>query len=196
MPCAKCENAGLECWIDEQGDQRRKQILKRKIESVEDKGGLLDHLISTLQETDKASAMQVVNMIRSQASLEDIRGYLDDILQRPKLEKTPELIDAYSGVRDWHDAEKRASESQPSIEDVATGALFHVPARPWTSVTDDDEFVSHLISLWFTWYHPFLNWIDRDLFIRDMKSGQLHSQFCSPFLVNIILAEACVSPGF
>lgn len=196
MPCVKCELAGIECWIDEQGDQRRKQILKRKIESVEDKGGLLDHLISTLQETDKASAMQVVNMIRSQASLEDIRGYLDDLLQRPKLEKTPELMDAYGGVRDWHDAEKRASESQPSIEDVATGALFQVPARPWTGVTDDDEFVSHLISLWFTWYHPFLNWIDRDLFIRDMKSGDLHSQFCSPFLVNIILAEACVSPGF
>jgi hypothetical protein len=70
--------------------------------------------------------------------------------------------------------------------------LFRLPAAPWTTVTDDDEHVSHLISLWFTWVHPFYYWIDRELFLRDMQSGSLDSKFCSPFLVNAILADACV----
>lgn len=193
VPCEKCEKAGLECDIDEEGDQRRKQVLKRKIESVEDKGGLLDRLVLTLQEADRASAMEVVNMIRSHASLEEIRGFLDDLLQRPKLEKTPELIDACSGVCEWHERQKEAAGPRPSDEHSSNMSLFNVPARPWTTVTENDDFVSHLVSLWFTWEHPFLNWIDRDMFIRDMKSGSLDAQFCSPFLVNIILASACVS---
>lgn len=53
--------------------------------------------------------------------------------------------------------------------------------------------VSHLISLWFSWSRPFYNWIDRELFLGDMRSGNLKSKFCSPFLVQCILAEACVS---
>lgn len=35
-------------------------------------------------------------------------------------------------------------------------------------------------------------WIDRDLFIADMQGGDLNSRFCSPFLVNALLAVACV----
>lgn len=69
---------------------------------------------------------------------------------------------------------------------------FQVPARPWTTVVSDNDFVSHLISLWFTWSHPFRNWIDKELFVRDMQAGSLSARFCSPFLVNIILADACV----
>lgn len=70
---------------------------------------------------------------------------------------------------------------------------WKVPAKPWTKITDDDDFVSHLISLWFTWYHPYFNWIDRDMFIRDMQLGNPQTaKYCSQFLVNIILADACV----
>jgi hypothetical protein len=48
-----------------------------------------------------------------------------------------------------------------------------------------------LISSWFTWVHPICNFIDRDLFIRDMQSGSLSASYCSPLLVNIILSDAC-----
>ena len=185
--------SGGECAIDEEGDQRRKQVLKRKLNSLEEKGKLLDRLVTTLQETDRTSAAQIVNLIRSQASIEEIRAFIDDIMERPKLEKTPELIDACGGVKEWHDAHKRSMRSKPNPGQLSDTVLFRVPAYPWTKVSNDDNFVSHLISLWFTWVHPFLNWIDRDLFIRDMQSKDLKSEFCSPFLVNIILADACVS---
>lgn len=69
---------------------------------------------------------------------------------------------------------------------------YHVPARPWTSIIDDDDVVSHLVSLFFIWNQQVFNWIDRDLFLRDMQSGRLDSRFCSPVLVNSVLAVASV----
>lgn len=195
MPCENCNKIGAICTIDEDSDQRRKRVLKRKLETLEAKGTLLDQLVLTLQNSDRTVAAQVVNLIRSHATLDEIRAYIDDILERPKLEKTPELIEVCSGVQKWHDTQKRARADRPRVDhrELSDIVLFHVPARPWTNVTEDDEFVSHLMSLWFTWSHPFLNWIDRDLFIESMQSGDLDSPYCSPFLVNIILADACVS---
>lgn len=71
-------------------------------------------------------------------------------------------------------------------------APFKVPARPWTSVTEDDDLVSHLVSLYFTWDYPFHSFLDCDVFIKHMAAGKLGSEFCNPFLVNAILANACV----
>ncbi|KAL9111306.1 MAG: hypothetical protein Q9227_004183 [Pyrenula ochraceoflavens] len=66
-----------------------------------------------------------------------------------------------------------------------------VRANPWTNVTDDDGLVSHLVSVWSTWDHIFYNFIDERLFMRDMKRHVLGSTFCSPFLVNSLLALSC-----
>ncbi|KAL4875882.1 hypothetical protein BJY04DRAFT_210990 [Aspergillus karnatakaensis] len=68
---------------------------------------------------------------------------------------------------------------------------YHLQSSPWTTVTNNSNYVSRLISLYFTWVHPVQQWIDRDLFIRDMQKGDLNSKFCSPFLVNALLAVAC-----
>jgi hypothetical protein len=70
--------------------------------------------------------------------------------------------------------------------------LYKVPAKPWTRLTDDDDLVSHLISLYLEWVNPFFRVLDEDLFIRAMQSGDFNSEYCSPFLVNAMLAYACV----
>lgn len=67
-----------------------------------------------------------------------------------------------------------------------------VPAKPWTAITDDDDLVSHLISLWLQYVNPFFRAVEEDLFVKAMQSRDLHSEYCSPFLVNSILALACV----
>jgi len=69
--------------------------------------------------------------------------------------------------------------------------IYNVPAKPWTSVSDNPALISHLISLYFAWSHPFYNFIEKDLFLSDM----MHSQktYCSALLVNAVLAQACVS---
>lgn len=73
--------------------------------------------------------------------------------------------------------------------------IITVPAKPWTTVTDDDDYISHLMSLWFTWAHPWWQWIDKEVLIEAMCAGNISSPVCKPFLVNMILADACVCPS-
>jgi hypothetical protein len=160
---------------------------------MEEKGALLDDLICALRETDETCAVQMINLVRSHASLEDIRAFLDDIVVRGRIQRTPEVLNALAEVQKLDEMPREISRPRLNNKTLSEMVLFRVPAKPWTTVTSDSDFVSHLISLWFTWSHPYLNWIDRDLFIRDMVSGNPDATFCSPFLVNVILADACVS---
>lgn len=104
--------------------------------------------------------------------------------------------DVRNGSQQQSESESPATRSMFEPQQLADVPMFDVPASPWTMVTQDAGFVSQLVSLWFTWFHPFFNWLDRGLFIRDMRSGDLRVQCCSPFLVNAMLALACVSYGF
>ena len=78
--------------------------------------------------------------------------------------------------------------------DALALSVIKVPARPWTSVTGDG-LVSNLITAFFKWDAPFgYSFIDRELFVRDMRSGSLkQTRYCSPLLVNSICALRSVS---
>lgn len=85
------------------------------------------------------------------------------------------------------------------IHYICDDAPFKVPARPWTSVTEDDDLVSHLISLYFTWDYPVYSFLDREVFVRHMKGvGSTGSgeELCSGFLVNALLSCACVGYSY
>ncbi|KAF2258328.1 hypothetical protein CC78DRAFT_125650 [Lojkania enalia] len=69
---------------------------------------------------------------------------------------------------------------QPSI-DRAPGT--------WTVVTADIDLVEGLLDLYFRWSHPFYVIFSRECFYKDFRSGR--EKYCSPLLVNAILAYAC-----
>lgn len=79
-----------------------------------------------------------------------------------------------------------------TLESLCDIPLFRVPAKPWTEVTDDNDLVSHLVSLYFTWDHPCAQFVDQGIFLDHMKRGDLCSEFCSPLLVNSLLSIASV----
>ena len=62
--------------------------------------------------------------------------------------------------------------------------------RPWTQVTDDQEFIEHLLSLYFTWQHSFFQSFPEKLFREDMAAGR--TKYCSNLLVNAICAAGCL----
>ncbi|KAK4988952.1 hypothetical protein LTR50_003548 [Elasticomyces elasticus] len=68
---------------------------------------------------------------------------------------------------------------------------FNVSAKRWTNVTDDDALVSYLLAGYFQHQHPFFCWFDEHLFINDLIHGK--TDFCSPVLVNAVLASACTT---
>lgn len=79
-----------------------------------------------------------------------------------------------------------------SLENLCDIPLFEVPARPWTHITDSDFLVSHLVSVYFTWDHPGSQFLDQRIFLAHMKDADLKSEFCTPLLVNSLLAMASV----
>ncbi len=172
---------------------RRKVSIKRKIEDLEEVKDLFLDLIDSLKHSDNDHAVQLMDLIRSGASLGEVKAFLNIRLDRKAFQRSPELMEAQEQVERHDDARSAGRANIMRIQRLVDTPPFDVPAKPWTTVTSDDHFVSHLLSLWLTWTHPFLNCLDRELFIRDMKAGNLDCEFCSPFLVNAILAEACVS---
>ncbi|KAJ5742688.1 uncharacterized protein N7511_011089 [Penicillium nucicola] len=158
------------------------------MDGLEDDRELLHQLLNNLRDLSKGQVIQLLNVIRSNASLDEIKDYMDRGIP-DELETSPELIDSTSHMADSSQSSRRTVMNARQLSD---DPLWDVPAKPWTRLTDDDGFVSHLISLFFTWFHPYLNFMDRDRFIKDMQSGDPeNSLYCSPFLVNAILADAC-----
>ena len=70
---------------------------------------------------------------------------------------------------------------EPLIDSLTTA--------PWTTVISDNRLLRRLVSLYFTHPHPCTTpLLHKDLFLEDMAAGK--TTFCSPLLVNAILAIA------
>lgn len=136
---------------------------------------------------------QLLSLIRGHASLAEIRAYIDAQVREAHIEQTPELERLQQEIQVSRSVRVREVRSIMDVERLSDIPVYKVPAKPWVTVTDDDELVSHLVSLWFTWNNPFYNFVHRESFIKDMQAGRLDCKYCSPLLVNAILAEASVS---
>ncbi|KAK5048936.1 hypothetical protein LTR84_005357 [Exophiala bonariae] len=64
----------------------------------------------------------------------------------------------------------------------------------WTTVTQDREIIDHLLSLYFTHHHPICPVIPESLVRDDLASGK--TTYCSPALLNAMLAVGCSLLGF
>ncbi|KAJ0425513.1 fungal-specific transcription factor domain-containing protein [Aspergillus carlsbadensis] len=70
------------------------------------------------------------------------------------------------------------------------GALEGGSVTQWTKVTNDEQLISHLMTMYFTWHYPFFTTLSKELFYRDYVRG-IPSQYCSSLLVNTMLALGC-----
>lgn len=67
----------------------------------------------------------------------------------------------------------------------------------WTNVTNDPELVNHLLNMYFTWHYTFFTTLSKHLFLKDFYLGRppgdsRHAtQYCTPILVNAMLALGC-----
>ncbi|PNS18354.1 Cutinase transcription factor 1 alpha [Sphaceloma murrayae] len=66
----------------------------------------------------------------------------------------------------------------------------------WTEVTKDSEIITHLLNMYFTWHYSYFTCLSRSLFYRDFLLGQQpvsgnETHYCSPLLVNAMLALGC-----
>ncbi|KAL3430981.1 hypothetical protein BDV09DRAFT_188809 [Aspergillus tetrazonus] len=156
---------------------------------------LLTDIFRTIQSTDEAGSQPLLDLIRNGATFPEVRCWLDQTptgVPTPNQASTTDVRD--SKLRAGYEVESGAPPFRSKVMDIhylCDSAPVKVPAKPWTTVTDDDGLVSHLVSLYFTWDYPFYAFVDPVILIRHMREGNMQSDFCSPFLVNALLANAC-----
>ena len=71
------------------------------------------------------------------------------------------------------------------------------PITSWTTVTQDQNLVIHLLNMYFTWHYTFFTTLSKSLFYRDFSIGRPANgtrrqiEYCTPLLVNVMLALGC-----
>ncbi|KAI1465756.1 fungal-specific transcription factor domain-containing protein [Daldinia caldariorum] len=92
---------------------------------------------------------------------------------------------------DIHGAPNPEYESRNTV-----GAADIDPITSWSDVTKDPEVVRHLLDMYFNWHYPYFTTLSRTLFYRDFLRGRSNIlpnkvAYCSPLLVNAMLALGC-----
>ncbi|KAF9894603.1 hypothetical protein FE257_006491 [Aspergillus nanangensis] len=82
------------------------------------------------------------------------------------------------------------NEFKSTEEHLDVGLTNDRSITAWTRVTDNEQLISHLMTMYFTWHYPFFTTLSKDLFYRDYINGR-SSQYCSSLLVNAMLALGC-----
>ncbi|TLD22092.1 hypothetical protein PspLS_07976 [Pyricularia sp. CBS 133598] len=193
--CASCKATKVKCnYLEPPGVSPRENLLRRYNLARQDQRTLVDELRRNGQESqilqqiiDAPSLDEAVALVTGTS---DIAAHGVDDGQERVDEPTirPQLRPGESGSQeiDW----------QPTEMDVAR----------WTGSEEDDKetlngLLTHLLSLFWTWDNTVSPIIDRCMFLEDLQSNSAHSGtlppgakqlFCTPFLVNCVLAVACL----
>ncbi|KAK3994470.1 hypothetical protein QBC44DRAFT_286285 [Cladorrhinum sp. PSN332] len=170
--CAKRNDAKCEYPVRE-GAMSRYSDLKETYGQLERENQDLKELLSYMKRRPEDEAFEVYKRLRT----------ADDplqVLQFFRHADTLLLMPSSNGALVCDRIAKDLELEAQAVSDTK------VPARPWTAVAGDG-LVSCLISSFFKWDNPILlSFLDRDLFLRDMRAGS--GRYCSPFLVNSICA--------
>ncbi|EPS30971.1 hypothetical protein PDE_05925 [Penicillium oxalicum 114-2] len=196
-PCENCRTFHRVCVFDESLDQRRRVAAKRTADELSYHRDLLNDIFKLVREADEGKALDLLEIIRHDASADELRAFINETLSDLDTSSSRGSVDAASkleSMRDLINVEGTTPTFRRKVMDIhylCDEAPIKVPARPWTNVTRDDDLISHLVSLYFTWDYPFNAFLDQEVFLRHMTNADLASQFCSPFLVNALLSNAC-----
>lgn len=184
------------CFYDVDSDHRRKAALKRDIEALKGQNVAFGIIVAPIRSSTHAEVAEIVQQIRADEDLDSIAESLK------KNVMLPEHLDTKSA-----EGELSNLIGHPSMD--ASGVMKHYGhtsslglvsdgerspvhiqiSEVWTRVTRDNSFVEHLLGIWFCWAHPFYLLFSKELFLDDMEKGR--NKYCSPLLVNALLAFAC-----
>ncbi|KAI9729058.1 MAG: hypothetical protein M1828_000143 [Chrysothrix sp. TS-e1954] len=153
-----------------------------------------DRLIKMLA---TSNSVQVTDIIRRMRNGEDPGSILSTLGAAPmppkpllKRASPPGIETHYSRQDRLFGMVKGADVGKTHVADMS-GSEFIVSqtSRPWTTVTNDQDLIGHLLNLYFSWQHSFFQSFPEKLFRSDMAAGR--TKFCSSILVNAICAAGC-----
>jgi len=213
--CATCTAVyKTPCHYDAESESRRSKAGTKRDNSVAVPPSTSTHdnnnaefLINTIRNLPETEAHDLIHHIRKDARL-DVDALADSWRKAVTLSSNaplePQSLETELSMLLGKPAMTQAGESRyfghtSSMSLVPEDENYTVSRqrpssngpRPstWTTVTHDFAFVERLLDLYFRWSHPFYVIFSRECFYKDFRSGR--EKYCSPLLVNAILAYAC-----
>jgi len=168
-------------------------------------------VFTAIKQHDNDDVYKIVEAIRLHSSIHEVADFVKNGLSKSstsaisqfKRENTFSTFDTPMNLTSSSTSEGASPkhsefgssrvELNLDVHNVVDIQHLSLVSKPWTTVTDDSEIISHLIMLYFAWDRPFSYLVNKECFLEDMMSGSLSAYFCSPLLVNAILALSCVS---
>ena len=210
-----------ECEYAPHTDHRRKGVYKKDVDSLKTKNSALQVLVQALLNYEEDNAFELVRQIRTCDNLEDLaqiveaknRGEIEDLAS-----DSPIYRDDSSQGRQF-EAELSGKMGDLMVDGSVkfiggTSNLIWLPegspsphatfplstgnvVRPreeaitsWTTVTQDKDLILHFMNMYFCWHYAYFTTLAKELFYRDFLTGT-PSHYCSPLLVNVMLALGC-----
>ena len=184
------------CCYDVDSDHRRKAALKRDIEALKGQNDALGIIVASIRSSTDAEVAEIIQQIRADEDLDSIADSLKKNVMLPERSRDKSAEGELSNMigRPSMDASGVVkhyghTSSLGLVSDGERPPIHLQTSEAWTRVTRDAAFVEHLLSLYFCWAHPSYVLFPKELFLDDMTKGQ--SRYCSPLLVNALLAFAC-----
>lgn len=213
--CAACASVyRTECIYDPNSDHRRKGVYRDKVDSSKAKQATLQALIDAVIHASDDDVQGIVKKIRNCGNLDtlaqdlvasghdyaavaressDEEVFLPEEGERDLAGKMGELRLENGSVRYIGGTSHLIYVGDPSgeLDEAALGTVCG-PITSWTDVTNDIELITHLMNMYFTYHYPYFTTLSRTLFWREFMQGfRSNSPYCSPLLVNSILALGC-----
>ncbi|KAF3143611.1 hypothetical protein TWF569_007232 [Orbilia oligospora] len=145
------------------------QLQRQKVENTQYKE-ILNH-IKTASLPDLRKTMTVLRNPTG-TSIEELLMFIRNdgksILSKQDIRPTPATTDLTLLGKSQVETTDQTVPEQISLGIIDDRPLsdLNLTAEPWTTITDDDELVSHLISSYIAWDAVAWNWFDVDIFLE------------------------------
>ncbi|EWY81911.1 hypothetical protein FOYG_16117 [Fusarium oxysporum NRRL 32931] len=189
---------------DEENSNYHKLINFLRSSSAEDANDILDRLRGGARVDDLVQHVESGNLLLelSLAPQTQFRHSAGNVLNIPDLLRTannPYVTSLVCTIK--FDSPSSTTYVLPTSE---ARALYNAPystarivssildaCRPsqWTTVSSNDDLLREILRCYFTSVYVFLPFFHKDYFLHDMMRGR--QRFCSPLLVNSVLAAGC-----
>jgi hypothetical protein len=152
-------------------------------------------------------AFDLVKKIRSSEDLDDVAEVLvaRDASEKASLEEADETSGSESdAIRFIGGTSNLLYDDSKLLTPHSTASIHAMPhyirqddaVRSWTAITSDVELIIHLLNLYFTWHYSYFTILSKYMFFPDFFRGRpTHGsrgyEYCTPLLVNAMLAIGC-----
>jgi hypothetical protein len=214
---------------DPNSDHRRKGVY-RKDDKLKTKNTTLEVLVHALLNVPEEEVANLVRQIRTCESLDSVAEDIlaQDLKLDGKDEYMPSFsdLDLVSPTFETHLSSKMGelkvedgiaryiggtsnllliSDLDTSVTETDDTSDYQYdndesPLVSWTSATEDETLIEHLITMYFTWHYPYFTCLSKKLFFREFRKGYQTNprkiEYCTPLLVNAMLALGCHFTGW